>query len=145
MTVGAADSVDDAFDRYLANRRPRLRAQGAPDRPPTWPGWPWPPAGWPSWPTPTAWASTAADLARVVGELAEAGFGGIEAVYGRYSARQRRDLGNLARRFDLVATGGSDHHGSIKPDLRGRAPARATSRCPTGCSTSCEAAGGPAA
>jgi hypothetical protein len=27
-------------------------------------------------------------------------------------------LGQLARRFDLVATGGSDHHGSSKPDLR---------------------------
>ena len=58
-----------------------------------------------------------ADLARVVGELAEAGFGGIEAVYGRYSPRQRSELGNLARRFDLVATGGSDHHGITKPDL----------------------------
>jgi sugar phosphate isomerase/epimerase len=58
-----------------------------------------------------------ADLAALVGELAAAGFGGIEAIYGRYSPRQRQDLSNLARRFDLVATGGSDHHGTIKPDL----------------------------
>ena len=57
------------------------------------------------------------DLAAVVGELAAAGFGGIEATYGRYSPRQRQDLANLARRFDLVPTGGSDHHGDIKPDL----------------------------
>ena len=59
-----------------------------------------------------------ADLARTVGELAAAGFAGIEAVYGRYSPRQRQQLTNLARRFDLVATGGSDHHGVLKPDLR---------------------------
>jgi hypothetical protein len=58
------------------------------------------------------------ELARLVGELAGAGFAGIEATYGRYSPRQRQELGNLARRFDLVATGGSDYHGTIKPDLR---------------------------
>src|ERR1019366_4949944 len=52
------------------------------------------------------------------GELAASGFGGIEAIYGRYSPRRRQELENLARRFDLVATGGSDHHGAIKPDLR---------------------------
>ena len=51
-------------------------------------------------------------------ELAVAGFAGIEAVYGRYSPRQRQQLSNLARRFDLVATGGSDYHGAPKPDLR---------------------------
>jgi hypothetical protein len=53
-----------------------------------------------------------------VAGLAESGFGGIETVYGRYSPRQRAELGHLARRFDLVATGGSDHHGAAKPDLR---------------------------
>ncbi len=37
--------------------------------------------------------------------------------YGRYSPRTRTDLGNLARRFGLVATGGSDFHGATKPDL----------------------------
>jgi predicted metal-dependent phosphoesterase TrpH len=58
------------------------------------------------------------DLAGLVGELARSGFDGIEALYGRYSPRRRAELGQLARRFDLVATGGSDHHGSSKPDLR---------------------------
>ena len=49
--------------------------------------------------------------------MAEAGLGGLEAVYGRYSPRTRTDLGNLARRFGLVPTGGSDFHGATKPDL----------------------------
>jgi hypothetical protein len=54
----------------------------------------------------------------MVAELAEAGFAGLEVDYGRYSPRQRQRLGNIARRFDLVATGGSDYHGTLKPDLR---------------------------
>ena len=49
--------------------------------------------------------------------MAGAGLAGVEARYGRYSPRQRTDLANLARRFGLVATGGSDFHGSSKPDL----------------------------
>ncbi len=50
-------------------------------------------------------------------ELAEAGFAGIEAIYGRYTPEQRKGLSDLARTHDLVATGGSDHHGLTKPDL----------------------------
>jgi predicted metal-dependent phosphoesterase TrpH len=117
VAVGAADSVDDAFDRFLANRRPgfvpkaRLSAAEvarlARDS-----------GGVAVLAHPYSTGLDGTDLARVVEELAAAGFAGIEAVYGRYSARQRRELGNLARRFDLVATGGSDYHGLMKPDLR---------------------------
>ena len=49
--------------------------------------------------------------------MAEDGLTGLEAVYGRYSPRQRTDTANLARRFGLVPTGGSDFHGATKPDL----------------------------
>ena len=56
-------------------------------------------------------------LAAEVQQMAEAGLGGLEAVYGGYSKRQRTDLGNLARRFGLVITGGSDFHGTFKPGL----------------------------
>ncbi len=56
-------------------------------------------------------------LAVAVSDMTDAGLGGLEAVYGRYSPRQRTDLSNLARRFGLVATGGSDYHGAAKPDL----------------------------
>lgn len=116
VEAGAATSVDDAFDRWLANGRPgylsksRLdaadvaalaRASG----------------GVAVLAHPYSFGLDGADLARVVAGLAEAGFAGLEAVYGRYSPRQRKDLANLARRFDLVPTGGSDHHGAVKPDL----------------------------
>lgn len=117
VAVGAADSVDDAFDRYLTNRRPgfvpkarlsaadvaRLARESG---------------GVAVLAHPYSMGLEGPDLARVVGELADAGFVGIEATYGRYSSRQRQELGNLARRFSLVPTGGSDYHGVIKPDLR---------------------------
>ena len=56
-------------------------------------------------------------LADAVRGMADDGLGGLEAVYGRYSPALRIELGNLARRFGLVPTGGSDYHGATKPDL----------------------------
>ncbi|MBO0694141.1 MAG: hypothetical protein J2P58_14650, partial [Acidimicrobiaceae bacterium] len=56
-------------------------------------------------------------LAAAVRELADLGLCGIEAVYGRYTPSDRAGLVALAHKAGLVATGGSDHHGSYKPDL----------------------------
>ncbi|MFZ0665860.1 MAG: PHP domain-containing protein [Acidimicrobiales bacterium] len=50
-------------------------------------------------------------------ELAEAGFGGFESFYGRYTPEERAGLVRIARSAGLVPTGGSDYHGSFKPDL----------------------------
>ncbi len=116
VEVGAAESIDDAFARYLGNDGPAYVAKArltGPDiaalaRESD---------GVAVLAHPYSMGLEGPDLARVVGGLAESGFGGIEAVYGRYSPRQRTELGHLARRFDLVATGGSDHHGTSKPDL----------------------------
>lgn len=58
-----------------------------------------------------------AALESTVAELAGYGLGGLEAIYGRYSPEDRAGLANLAARHGLVATGGSDHHGTFKPDL----------------------------
>ena len=51
-------------------------------------------------------------------ELRELGMSGMECVYGRYSPRERHELIEIARRLRLVPTGGSDYHGTYKPDLR---------------------------
>jgi predicted metal-dependent phosphoesterase TrpH len=116
VASGAADSIDDAFDRYLAHGRPGYVSKSRLDgtevaRLAHRSG------GVVVLAHPYSMGIDGPDLARVVAELAAAGFAGLEAVYGRYSPRQRQDLGNLARRFDLVASGGSDYHGRIKPDL----------------------------
>jgi hypothetical protein len=59
-----------------------------------------------------------AELDRTVGELAELGLAGAEAIYGRYTPEERTGVGALATRHGLVVTGGSDHHGTYKPDLQ---------------------------
>ncbi|MBV8980200.1 MAG: PHP domain-containing protein [Acidimicrobiia bacterium] len=59
-----------------------------------------------------------ADLDRTIGELADLGLAGAEAIYGRYTPEERQGVADLAARHGLVVTGGSDHHGTYKPDLQ---------------------------
>jgi len=59
-----------------------------------------------------------AALESAIAELAGIGLTGIEAIYGRYSPVEREGLAALAARHGLVVTGGSDHHGTYKPDIR---------------------------
>lgn len=57
------------------------------------------------------------DVDQVVGELAGLGLDGIEAVYSRHSAAERSSYSEVAARHGLLVTGGSDYHGSYKPDI----------------------------
>jgi predicted metal-dependent phosphoesterase TrpH len=50
-------------------------------------------------------------------ELAGLGLDGIEAVYSRHSQEERSAYSEIARRHELLITGGSDYHGTYKPDL----------------------------
>jgi len=54
---------------------------------------------------------------RLVGELADLGLDGVEAVYSRHSAAERASYTEIAARNGLLITGGSDYHGSYKPDI----------------------------
>jgi predicted metal-dependent phosphoesterase TrpH len=47
----------------------------------------------------------------MIPELVAAGLGGIETYYAEHTPAQVRGYLDLCRRFDLVATGGSDFHG----------------------------------
>ena len=49
--------------------------------------------------------------------LVEQGLQGLEVFYGSFSARQVSFNLGLARHFDLLMTGGSDFHGTLKPDI----------------------------
>lgn len=66
---------------------------------------------------PLSLGLTASELDEVVGSLALAGLVGLESYYGRYDQATRDTLAALAARNGLVATGGSDFHGTYKPDL----------------------------
>jgi predicted metal-dependent phosphoesterase TrpH len=52
-----------------------------------------------------------ADRDAMIPDLVAAGLGGIETYYAEHSTEQVRGYLDLCRRFDLVATGGSDFHG----------------------------------
>lgn len=113
---GLADSIPDAFDRWLGEGKPAYvpksrvspaeiaavaRASGAVT----------------VLAHPLTLGLEGAALDGAVGELAASGFSGIEAYYGRYTPEERAALVTLAERHDLVATGGSDYHGGVKAGL----------------------------
>jgi len=53
----------------------------------------------------------------VLETLVEAGLDGIEAIYSRHTPAQRNSYGEIAKARGLLVTGGSDYHGTYKPDL----------------------------
>ena len=119
---GAVSSVQEAFDVWLAKGRPGYvdKRRLHPDealRVAVESG------GVPVVAHPLSLGLEPAELDRTLGELARLGLAGMECIYGRYTPEERAGLADMARRHGLAVTGGSDHHGSYKPDLtvgRGR-------------------------
>lgn len=113
---GLAESVTDAFDRWLGEGRPAYvpKARVTPGEIARLAGRS---GGVAVLAHPLSLELAPPELEAAVGELAGAGLVGLEAVYGRYRPEERRGLAALAARHDLVATGGSDYHGAMKPDL----------------------------
>lgn len=56
-------------------------------------------------------------LNRLLASLTEHGLTGIEAIYSTYTAGETTHMKSLARQYQLLLTGGSDFHGSNKPDI----------------------------
>ena len=57
-------------------------------------------------------------LEALVTSLKEDGLMGMEVIYSTYNSREQRKLKNLAKKYDLVVTGGSDYHGTNKKDIK---------------------------
>ncbi|MBX7244047.1 MAG: hypothetical protein K1X53_01030 [Candidatus Sumerlaeaceae bacterium] len=53
----------------------------------------------------------------VVKGLKSAGLGGIECVYSLHTPEETTHYLDLAKKYDLVPTGGSDFHGGNKPEI----------------------------
>jgi len=51
------------------------------------------------------------DAERLIRELKRDGLVGIEVYYGTYPPRKIARLESLAKKYDLIASGGSDYHG----------------------------------
>ncbi len=62
--------------------------------------------------------TNARDMSRLLGDLTDAGLVGLESWYSGYHRHEREGYADLARRFGLVASGGSDFHGDYKPGLQ---------------------------
>lgn len=58
------------------------------------------------------------ELECLVAHLADMGLQGIEVYHSEHDAAQRATYQDLARRFDLIPTGGSDFHGQNKPSVQ---------------------------
>lgn len=57
-------------------------------------------------------------LENLIGVLTEMGLKGIEVFYPEHSEEDQRYYAGLAKRYGLLMTGGSDFHGSLKPDIQ---------------------------
>ncbi|HTZ09483.1 MAG TPA: PHP domain-containing protein [Acidimicrobiales bacterium] len=116
VKAGAAQDVDDAFDRWLADGRPAYVPKARLD-PGDVAALAHASGGVAVLAHPLSTGLDPGDLDRLVATLAEAGLDGLEATYASYPPDDRRRLAALARRRGLVATGGSDFHGSFKAGL----------------------------
>ncbi len=113
---GRASSIQDAFDRFLGKNRPGYveKARLAPGEAMSLAV---ASGGVPVLAHPTSLDLKAPALRSRLEELRALGLVGVESYYGRYSKNDRTAMASLAASLGLVATGGSDHHGTYKPDL----------------------------
>jgi predicted metal-dependent phosphoesterase TrpH len=116
--AGYADSVEDAFARYLTG--PEFRKTNRPK-----------PAARESIEAirsaggvavlahPHSLRSDGDELDKAIGRLKTLGLGGLECYYGTYGQDRSEAYRRLAEKYGLVITGGSDFHGpNVKPDIK---------------------------
>lgn len=114
---GIVKTKDEAFDRYLGKGRPAyaqrrrfsledsialIRAAG----------------GVAVLAHPSTLGLDDTELRALIGRLAERGLSGVEAYYSEHSNGLQQAYIRLANEFGLVATGGSDFHGALTPDIQ---------------------------
>ncbi len=117
VAAGYVRDPREAFDRYLAKGAPAycdryrlgvvealklIRAAG----------------GLPVLAHPFTLQMKSTALEKFVAGLVPHGLQGIETYYPEHKAEHVRQYLDLAQRFDLAATGGTDFHGEINPKLR---------------------------
>lgn len=66
---------------------------------------------------PILYRLSSAGLEALVAECKKAGLLGIEAIYSTYSSAEERQIRQLADKYHLLISGGSDFHGANKPGL----------------------------
>ena len=126
LQKGFVSTVQEAFDNYLKKGRPayvdKFRFSPAEainiikDA-----------GGIPVLAHPGSLRKSPTDLDKLVSELKTAGLKGLEVIYSDHTNEQTRHYQKLCSKFGLLATGGTDYHGSYKPEIalgRGRGDLR---------------------
>lgn len=116
VAAGYARDTKDAFRKYLARGRPAYteRRRLNPEvciAIITQAG------GVPVLAHPATLSIGGLELKDLVRDLVRAGLQGIELYYPEHTQEMRKRFRQLAETFDLVATGGSDYHGMLSPDI----------------------------
>ncbi len=114
MQKGVVKNMDEAFDRYLARGglayAPRvvlqadeaiLMIKNA--------------GGLAVLAHPQQLEKSGKDVSGTIGKLKSAGLDGVEVHYPTHSRQFKKKLQAIAKKLDLLTTGGSDYHGSIRP------------------------------
>jgi hypothetical protein len=118
ISKGAADTIEDAFDRYLGTGKAayvdkyRIDCARAIKRIES--------AGGIAVLAHPGLLELDSDrqLEDILTELKQMGLAGIEVYYPEHSERQTRRFMHLAQHFELLMTGGSDYHGAIHPPIQ---------------------------
>ena len=66
---------------------------------------------------PTLYHMSDRNLEELIKQLKKAGLAGIEAVYSTYTQGEELQMRKFASKYELLISGGSDFHGTIKPKL----------------------------
>jgi hypothetical protein len=106
----------EAFDRYLAEGKPAYVPRELPE-PAEAIAWIREARGIAVLAHPTWVKLNGEGLFKLCERLKTAGLGGIEVHYSTHSPKQTAEFLDIARRLDLLVTGGSDFHGVTKPDI----------------------------
>lgn len=116
LSHGYIKSMKEAFDRYVGDNCPyfvpREKVTPAQAVELTLKA-----GGVPILAHPILYHMSDARLDKLAAELTEAGLMGIEAIYSTYCAADERQIRRLAKKYNLLISGGSDFHGSNKPGL----------------------------
>jgi hypothetical protein len=116
MAKGYVRDAKEAFERYLAEGMPAYVPRELPE-PAEAIAWIRDARGIPVLAHPTWVKQSGEGLFKLCAQLKAAGLGGIEVHYSTHSPKQTAEFLDIARRLDLLITGGSDFHGVTKPDI----------------------------
>ncbi|MBI4402003.1 MAG: PHP domain-containing protein [Nitrospirae bacterium] len=116
MEKGYVQSAKEAFDRYLAQDKPGYVPRELPE-PAEAIAWIRAAHGIPVLAHPVWVKLNEAGLLKLCEKLKAEGLMGVEVHYSTHKPQQTREYLNIARRLDLLVTGGSDFHGVTKPDI----------------------------